>query len=117
MKINEYGQEVLSAKPVAAPVRLGPAPNTLEALAAQYRAAYELAKQFNSELESPEDAEDFSIGDYDPSVPFESLADSYDEDLFQQMLALHNEQQARNSDVPPPPVETGETPPSSGNVS
>lgn len=115
MKINEHGQEILSQKPIAAPVRVGPSPNTLQALAAQYRAAYELARLQGGNPESPEEAEDFNIGDYDDAIPFENLADRYDEDLFQQMLALHKEQVSRETDLQQSSVETGETLSSSGN--
>lgn len=107
MKINQYGQEVLSSKPIAAPVRVGPSPNTLEALAAQYRMAYELAKRIGQDPESPQEAEDFNVGDYDDSVPFEHFADRYDEDLFQQMLALHQEQISRSANLQSPALETG----------
>lgn len=113
-KINKYGQEVLSQTPIAAPVRVGPSPNTLLALQQQYQLAYELARR-QGEVESPEEADDFAIGDYDPSIPFEHFADRYDEDLFQSMLALHNEQLARQADLQPSPTPSGTPPASSGN--
>lgn len=115
MKLNQYGQEILSSKPIAAPVRVGAAPNTLEALAAQYRMAYELAKLQGQTPESPEEAEDFDIGDYDGSIPFEHFADRYDEDLFQQLLAVQREQEARNADLQSAPLETGTSGASGGN--
>lgn len=116
MKINEHGQEILSQKPIAAPVRVGPSPNTLQALAAQYRAAYELARLQGGSPESPEEAEDFAIGDYDDSIPFENFADRYDEDLFQQLLAVQREQDARDADLQPSPVETGTPDSGTGDI-
>lgn len=113
--INQNGQEVLSQVPIAAPVRVGPAPNTLEALRQQYQLAYELARRTQDDPETPEEADDFDVGDYDPSIPFEQLADRYDEDLFQSMLALHREQQARQADLQPPPTPTGTATASGGN--
>lgn len=116
MKLNQYGQEILSSKPIAAPVRVGPSPNTLEALAAQYKLAYELAKLQGQAPESPEEAEDFDIGDYDGSIPFEHFADRYDEDLFQQLLAVQREQEARNADLQSAPVASGASSSGSGNL-
>lgn len=116
MKINEYGQEILSQKPIAAPVRVGPSPNTLQALAAQYRAAYELARLQGGDPESPEEAEDFNVGDCDDAIPFENYADRYDEDLFQQMLALQREQDARDANLQSASMETGASDSGSGDI-
>lgn len=84
--IDQNGLEVLDQRPVAAPVNIYARRSTLSDLQQMYRLAAQIAADTGAE--TAEEADDFDVGDdFDPSVPFESLAGHLDEDAFQQALA------------------------------
>lgn len=116
--IDQNGFEILDQRPVAAPVNIYARRSTLADLQQMYRLAAQHAAETGAE--TPEEADDFNVGDdFDPSVPFESLAGHLDEDAFQQALAesVRNGEQASARTSPAPngeqqaPAEPSGTPP------
>lgn len=74
--INEKGQEVLDNTPVAIPVRFQRVKNLSDQIRETLRSEEFRAYLNSQELETPEEADDFEVGDdYDPRSPYEMSLD------------------------------------------
>lgn len=95
MPLNDKGWEEPDPTPVAIPLRYQRPPTRMEELQAMMRGAAAFAQ--DNGMESPEEAEDFDVGDdYDPQSPheFEARGEEYNQFLLDRISAAAHQPEA-----------------------
>lgn len=99
---DENGHEKVDNTPIAPPVGFVKQP-PLHELIRQMVKSEQLRQQMNAEAETFEEADDFEIGDYEPSSPYEEV---FDPPLPPPSHSAAPPVAAGGSPAPTPPVDT-----------